>query len=121
MKLKSLLLSILFISINLLAETKPASYQITGQAIETVSGKSIPYTTVTVQNDSAKTIKKISSDVSGKFSVVVNEKRKYSLIFSALGYAETHKKVDVTELKTDLGAVKMNEGVALKEVAVTAQ
>ena len=29
--------------------------------------------------------------------------------------------MDVTELKPDLGAVKMNEGVALKEVAVTAQ
>ena len=121
MKLKSLLLFILFSSINLLAETKPASYQITGQAIETVSGKSIPYATVTLQNDSAKTIKKISTDVSGKFSVLVNEKRKYSLIFSAIGYTESHQKVDITELKTDLGAVKMSEGVALKEVAVTAQ
>src|ERR1035437_7868420 len=99
MKLKSSLLFFLFVTINLMAETKPAVYQITGRAIETVSGKSIPYATVTIQNDSAKTIKKISSDVSGKFSVLVTEKRKYSLIFSALGYAETHQKVDITELK----------------------
>ena len=76
MKLKSLLLFILFVSINLMAEPKPAVYQITGQAIETVSGKSLPYATVTLQNDSAKTIKKISSDVAGKFSLLVNEKRK---------------------------------------------
>src|ERR1035437_8168389 len=121
MRLKFSLLLFLLVAINIVAENNPAVYQITGQAIETVSGKSIPYATVTLQNDSAKTIKKISTDVSGKFSVLVSEKRKYSLIFSAIGYAESHQKVDITELKTDLGAIKMNEGVALEEVAVIAQ
>ncbi len=89
---KSVLLFFFFVTFGLSAETKPVVYQITGRAIETVSGKSILYATLTLQNDSAKTIKRISSDVSGKFTVSVSEKRKYSLIFSALGYAEVKKK-----------------------------
>jgi len=121
MRLKLSLLFILFASINLYAENKPVTYQITGQAIETSTGKSIPYATITLQNDSAKMIKKISADVSGKFTISVNEKKKYSLIFSALGYDEITKKIEVIEQKTDVGAIKMKQGVALKGVSVTAQ
>jgi len=121
MKLKSLLLFIFFVSINIHAENKTVSYQISGQAIEATSGKGIAYVTITVQNDSAKTIKKISTDASGKFNVSVKEKRAYNFIFTAVGYPELKQKVEVSELKNDIGKVKMTEGVALKEIAVSSQ
>ena len=121
MKLKSLLVIILFVSINILAETKPTLYQITGQAVEDISGKGIPYVTITLQNDSAKLITKLCTDVSGKFEISVKEKKKYTLIFTAVGFGEKKITEDVTDLKTDVGKVTMKEGVALKEVSVTAQ
>jgi len=121
MKLKSLLLFILFVSFNLHAQNKSTNYQISGQVIEAITGKDIPYVTVTIQNDSAKTIKKISSDASGKFTFTVAEKKTYSLIFTSIGYSEVTKKINVTDTKTDLNKIKMDEGVALKEVSVSVQ
>ena len=121
MKLKSLLLFILFVSFNLHAQNKSANYQISGQVIEATTGKDIPYVTVTIQNDSAKTVKKISSDASGKFTFTVAEKKTYSLIFTSVGYSEVTKKINVTDTKTDLNKIKMDEGVALKEVSVSVQ
>ncbi|ADQ79919.1 TonB-dependent receptor [Paludibacter propionicigenes WB4] len=121
MKLKSLLLFILFVSFNLHAQNKSANYQISGQVIEATTGKDIPYVTVTIQNDSAKIIKKISSDASGKFTFTVAEKKTYSLIFTSIGYSEVTKKIDVTDTKTDLSKIKMDEGIALKEVSVSVQ
>ena len=79
MKQRILLFLMLIGCVSLSAENKTPAYQITGQAVEQNSGKTIPYATVTLQTDSAKTIKKISCDVSGKFTVPVNEKRKYTL------------------------------------------
>ncbi len=107
--------------VSLSAENKTPAYQITGQAVEQNSGKTIPYATVTLQTDSAKTIKKISCDVSGKFTVPVNEKRKYTLILTALGYAETKVAVEVTETKTEVGKVNMAEGTVMKTVTIEAQ
>jgi len=121
MKLKSLLLFILFVSFNLHAQKKSANYQISGQVIEATTGKDIPYVTVTIQNDSAKTVKKISSDASGKFTFTVAEKKTYSLIFTSIGYSELTKKINITDAKTDLNKIKMDEGVALKEVSVSVQ
>ncbi len=96
-------------------------YQITGQAVEQNSGKTIPYATVTLQIDSTKIIKKLSSDVAGRFSVPVNEKRKYTLTLTALGYSPARKIVEVTDAKTDVGKVSMAEGTMMKEVSVIAQ
>jgi hypothetical protein len=121
MKQNLLLLLMLVGYINLGAENKTPAYQITGQVIEQNSGKTIPYATVTLQTDSAKTIKKLSSDVSGKFSVPVFEKRKYTLLLTALGYNEAKMSVEVTDAKTDVGKVSMAEGTMMKEVSVVAQ
>jgi outer membrane receptor protein involved in Fe transport len=103
------------------AENKPVSYLIAGQAIEQGNGNGVPFATVTLQNDSTKVLKRISCDVNGKFTLSVNAKRKYVVILSAMGYKETRLNIDVTELKTDVGKVKMEDGVMMKEVAIVAQ
>ncbi len=116
-----LLLLLLIGCVSLSAENKTPAYQITGQAVEQNSGKSIPYATVTLQTDSAKLMKKISCDVSGKFSIPVNVKRKYTLVLSALGYTEAKVAVEITDAKTDVGKVNMTEGAMMKTVTVEAQ
>jgi outer membrane receptor protein involved in Fe transport len=122
MKFKSTLLILLFFTFNLFAQNKKTtSYQISGQAVEATNGKGIPYVTVTLQNDSAKTIKKISSDASGKFTATVTQMRAYNLIFTSLGYSEVKKKITITDAKTDLGKIAMIEGVALMGVSISAQ
>jgi len=119
---KSLFLSIfLFFTILATGATKPAQYQITGQVLEESSGKGIPYATITLLTDSGKVLSKLCSEVSGKFSIRTNEKRAFKLVFTAVGFAEVKVSGKIEELKTDVGTVKMKEGVALKEVSVTAQ
>lgn len=116
-----LLFLLLLGCVGLRAENKVPVYQITGQAVEQNSGKSIPYATVTLQTDSAKLVKKISCDVSGKFTVPVNVKRKYTLLLTALGYAEAKVAVEVTDAKADVGKVVMAEGTLMKTVTIEAQ
>lgn len=118
---KITLLCLLFGALMLHAENKNLPYQIAGQAVEASNGKTIPYATVTLQNDSAKVLKKISSDVNGKFSFAVKEKRKYTVVLSFMGFKEAKVVANVTETKTDVGKVAMEEGVVMKEVSIVAQ
>ena len=112
---------LLFGAIMLQAQNKNHIYQIIGQAVETSKGKGIPYTTITLQNDSSKVLKKISSDANGKFSFNVKDKRKYILVLSVMGYQEKRVKISVDDTKADLGRITLVEGVEMKEVSVVAQ
>jgi hypothetical protein len=115
------LIIFLFGALMLHAENKNLPYQIAGQAVEAANGKSVPYATVTLQNDSAKTVKKVSSDINGKFSFFVKEKRKYTVIVSFMGFREAKVTANVTDTKTDVGKISLEEGVVMKEVSIVAQ
>jgi len=115
------LIVFLFGALMLHAENKNLPYQIAGQAVEAANGKSVPYATVTLQNDSAKTVKKVSSDINGKFSFFVKEKRKYTVIISFMGFREAKVTANVTGAKTDVGQISLEEGVVMKEVSIVAQ
>jgi outer membrane receptor protein involved in Fe transport len=110
-----------FGAIMLHAQNKNQIYQIIGQAVETSNGKGIPYTTITVLNDSSKVLKRISSDTNGKFTFNIKDKRKYAVVLSLTGYQEKKVKISVDEVKTDLGKISMVEGVVMKEVSIVAQ
>ncbi len=111
----------LLIFTTLHAQNKSPQFQLTGQVTEQKSNKSIPYATITLQTDSAKLVKKLSSDASGKFTLAVKENQKYRLIVSAIGFKELSQAVELTGEKTNLGTLKLDEGAALKEVSVVAQ
>ncbi len=111
----------LFFTILAMGATKPAQYQITGQVLEESTGKAIPYATITLLTDSGKVLSKLCTEVSGKFSIRTNEKRNFKLVFTAVGFAEVKVLGKIEDTKTDVGIIKMKEGVVLKEVAVTAQ
>ncbi|MDR2916106.1 MAG: TonB-dependent receptor [Tannerella sp.] len=87
------------------------------------SNEDVAFATITLQDDSANVVKKLASDASGHFDVKVNQAGKYRLIFSAVGYSAMEQDVVVEAGVTnkDLGVIKMNEGVELTEVTVSAQ
>ena len=120
---KSICLSIFIVFFTLLstASKKPEQYQITGQVIEHSTGQAIPYATITLLNDSGTVITKLCSEVSGNFSINATEKISFKLLFSAVGYTEEEILGEITSATTHVGIVKLKEGVALKELAVTAQ
>lgn len=121
MKYLCVLLISLSVSLLLPAQNKVANYQVSGQIIEKTTGKGVPFATVIIKNDSLKLVKAQASDASGKFTVSLNAPLKYILTASSVGYKEFRIPIIVTQLKTDLGKLTMEEGVMLKEVTVTAQ
>jgi len=122
MKKRLILFVLLFVAYQIGAENnKPSLLQISGQIIDKEDGKSVPYATITLQNDSAIVLKKQSTDVDGKFILSVNEKRKYTIIITVMGYNELRTPIEVKDSKTDMGKLGMVKGVAMKEVTVTGE
>ena len=111
----------LFFTITAFGVQKTAPFQIIGQVIDSSTAKAIPYATITLLTDSGKVLSKLCSEVSGKFVVSTNEKRAFKLVFTAVGFTELKVSGKIEDAKTDVGVIKMKEGIALKEVAVTAQ
>jgi hypothetical protein len=116
-----LLFLLLLLSLPMTAQTAKGKFQIVGQAVSKADNKGIPYVTLTLQNDSAKLLNRLSSDANGKFTVPLPKEGKYMLILTATGFQEITQTVNAVDAKTDLGILSMEEGVAMKAVTVTAQ
>jgi len=121
MKYLCLLLLSFFTPFLLVAQNKVTNYQVTGQIVEKITGNGVPFATVIIKNDSIKVKKAQACDVSGHFSIGLNTPLRYIIIVSSVGYKEFSMPLTVSELKTDLGKIQVEEGVLLKEVTITAQ
>ena len=121
MKSFLLFLTCLFLFSSLFAQQNAVKYQVTGQVIENVQGKGVPFATVILKNDSLKVKKAQACDVNGRFSFDLNAPLGYILTVSSVGYKEVTMPVIVSNLKTDVGKITIEEGVMLKEVTVAAQ
>ena len=121
MKYLCMLLLIIAVSLPASAQNKTASYQVSGQVTDKISGDGVPYATVILKNDSIKVKKVEACNPSGQFSISLSAPGKYILSVSATGYKEFSMQVNVTELKTSLGKLSIDEGKEMKEVVVTAQ
>ena len=104
-----------------IAQNKSDKYNVIGQIVEKISGNGVPYATVIIKNDSIKEQKAQACDASGKFSLNLSSPLTYTLTVSSVGYKEFSLPLVVSELKTDLGKLPIDEGVELKEVTITAQ
>jgi len=109
------------VSLPLAAQSKSTNYQVTGQVVEKISGNGVPYATIILKNDSIKEKKMLACNLSGQFSVNLSSPNKYILTVTAVGYKELSMPVDVSEHKTDLGKLYLEEGIELKEVVISAQ
>ncbi|MDR2424608.1 MAG: TonB-dependent receptor [Prevotellaceae bacterium] len=105
------------------AQEQKSSFQMKGRVTVDGTNESIPYATITVENDSARVITRLASDNTGRFSVNLPRAGQYRLLFSAVGFSAAPLPVELKadEKTKDLGNVSMKEGVALKEVIVVAQ
>ncbi|MDP4210114.1 MAG: TonB-dependent receptor [Bacteroidota bacterium] len=121
MKFSLTLLLSFAISFSLLAQSKFINYKVSGQIVEKLTGKGVPYVTVTLRNDSTKERKVQATDGSGRFALNLKAPRKYNLSLSAIGYKAVTMPVKVTDANTDLGKLTLEEGIEIKEVTVTAQ
>ena len=121
MKYFYLLLLSFSVSLPVLSQNKAINYQVSGQIVEKITGKGVPFATVIIKNDSIKVKKAQACDVSGHFSVNLSAPLKYIMIVSSVGYKEFNIPLIVSKLKTDLGKLAMEEGIELKEVTITAQ
>jgi outer membrane receptor protein involved in Fe transport len=121
MKYLCLLFLTISVSISALAQNKPISYQVSGQIVEKISGKGVPFATVVIANDSIKEKKVQACDASGNFSLNMSSQLKYTLIITSVGYKEIRMPLIISQQKTELGKLPMEEGIELKEVTITAQ
>jgi hypothetical protein len=99
-------------------------YQIKGLVTDSVSGKGLPYATISVQSGPKGVIKRLAADAAGSFSFTLDSIGKYGIIFQSIGYVTTKKDITLTSqnLKLDLGTIKINPGVEkIGEVSVVAQ
>ena len=92
-----------------------------GQVVSKNDSKSIPYITLTLQDDSAKLITRTNGDLDGKFKLSPPKLGKYRLIFTAIGFQETSKEIDYQGLPLDLGILSLEEGIAIDAVTISGQ
>lgn len=121
MKTLCLVLLCLTLTLPVMSQNKPVSYQLTGQVTDKITGEGIPFATVILKTDSIKIFKAMACDGSGQFTFNLTEKGKYFLSITATGYPGNTMPVDVSELKTNLGKLSMEASTTLQEVEITAQ
>lgn len=122
--MKKFLIAIFFtISIFTYAENPTAKFAVTGQAVDSLTGETLPYVTCTVvqDNNPQKVVTRFASDIEGKFTGELKTPGKYQLIVSCVGQAPTSKTFTVNEAspQAKLGKVLLSAGKqTLKDVNV---
>ena len=124
MKLFTSFVLFFLLSITLFAQrTDDEKITIVGAVVDSVSGKSVEYPTLSLFTDSLKFIQSVAGAADGKFTIVAPGKGKYLLYASQLGYQNRKREVtfDGTSRRVDIGKIEIPEGVnTLSEVTVTA-
>ena len=94
-----------------------------GAVVDSLSGKTVEYPTVTLFTDSLKFIRAVAGAADGKFTIEAPGKGSYWLYVSQIGYINAKKEVhiDGTQRRVDVGKLEIKEGAnMLNEVTVTA-
>ena len=100
------------------------SYQIKGVVADSISGKGLPYATISIQSATQGIVKRLASDASGKFDFSLTTAGKYSIILQSIGYETSKKEINLEteKSKIDLGTIKINTGVQkIDEVSIVAK
>lgn len=120
------LLLVLFLfgfSTSKLAAAPLGKYLIKGVVIEAETGKTVPYSTITVQTGKG-VVKRLAGDANGKFEFSVDSVGNYSIIIQSIGFQPNKKNLQIEpkNLKTDLGNIALSTGTEkIGEVEIVAQ
>lgn len=110
-------------AVSLHASCPPVKYQVKGVVAEAESGKTVPYSTITIQNNKA-ILKRLASDVNGRFEFTLDSIGKYQILIQSIGFQTNRQDllVEPSRTKIDLGTVKLVSGTErIGEVEVVAQ
>ncbi|MDR0371843.1 MAG: TonB-dependent receptor [Prevotellaceae bacterium] len=126
MKLK-IGLSVYFLLFGLLSSLSSqtsSNFLIKGIVNDSVATESIPYATISIVKQESPTvyIKRMATDVNGKFELSVPEKGDYFIVFESVGMQTKYVSVALGDKKTiDLGSVNLGtSSEQLSELTVTA-
>ncbi|MDP2059661.1 MAG: carboxypeptidase-like regulatory domain-containing protein, partial [Flavobacteriaceae bacterium] len=104
------------------AQAPRPDFKVSGLVVDSLSGKSLPFVTIQIQNGD-EIIKRLSSDDSGNFSFVLNSSGKYDLLFHSVGYQQKKTAIISTESSSmlDFGKVALSpSSEQVDEVTVSA-
>jgi outer membrane receptor protein involved in Fe transport len=115
-----------FFSATSFSQVAPeTSYSVKGTVIDSVSGLTIPYVTVSaaLADKPAVFLKRIASDVNGNFDLVLKKTAVYYLNFESVGMKKVTKKISIVadQKKQNIGKIQMaTSNTKLGGVTVTA-
>ncbi len=118
-----LVLFFMFFTVPLFAINPTGKYKIKGVVAEAESGKTIPYATVTAQG-SKGIVKRLASDVNGKFEFALDSIGKITLSIQSVGFQTYKKELNISgnNTKIEIGTIKLQiKNEKIGEVEIVAQ
>lgn len=108
-------------TLNATAQT--ALHTVTGQIVDSLSGKGIEYATIAVANDSSRIITAAAADASGRFTLTVKQNGTFRLTAQSLGYTPVSRSITLSanKSKVNAGVFKLVQGLSIDEVTVAVQ
>ena len=119
----SMLLCLTLLSFNLIAASPKGKFPVRGIVTEAENGKTIPYATITAKNAKG-VLKRIASDVNGKFEFTLDSVGRYNIIVQSIGFQafKSDINIDAKTTKVEMGILKLVAGSEkIGEVEVVAQ
>ncbi len=100
------------------------SVTLKGQVVDSISQESMPYVTlkITESGNQAKVVKLLSTDIDGKFNIILNTTGKFDLLVNTVGKTPLVKPFEVTgtDKTVDFAKLPLSDSENLGEVVVTA-
>jgi len=119
-----LFLSLLIFPFFAFSQNATSKYEVKGQAVDSLSGETIPYVTCSVvkAENPKQVIARFASDVNGEFTGTLKTPGRYLIVVSFVGKTSAIKRFDLSNSHpiAQLGKVLMSDNQHLKEVVVVA-
>ena len=111
-----LLLGTLFTSL----QGQTPAYRVVGRTLDQTTGEAVGYTTATLRQGE-EIAAAVAADAEGRFEVKVGKAGDYRLELFMVGYEVEQLTLEIREATTDLGDIRLKEGVSIDDVVVTVQ
>lgn len=105
---------------NLSAQTV-TKYSLEGRVVEAKSDNGIGYATVALMSGDSTVVAASAADATGVFELAAKQAGSYTLQISAVGYTTLNHAVQLSEPRTRLGKLALEQGVDIDEVVVAVQ
>ena len=79
------------------AQAAPTACKINGVVTDSISGETIPFVTIGIENNEGKVLSRIASDALGKFTITASSGQNYRLVVSSVGYGTKYVDISLSE------------------------